>query len=74
MVELNYNLSSYMNPLFRFFYILYSLKTKQLISFINKISSQTLLELSFYNDDRIKTKLKGTSSVNYRKHTFNKIT
>ncbi|WP_369890910.1 IS3 family transposase, partial [Jeotgalicoccus halotolerans] len=26
-----------------------------------------------YNNDRIKTKLKGMSPVNYRKHTFNKI-
>lgn len=29
--------------------------------------------IDFYNNDRIKTKLKGMSPVNYRKHTFNKI-
>lgn len=29
--------------------------------------------INFYNNDRIKTKLKGMSPVNYRKHTFNKI-
>ncbi|CEA01981.1 Integrase core domain protein [Jeotgalicoccus saudimassiliensis] len=29
--------------------------------------------IAFYNNDRIKTKLKGMSPVNYRRHTFNKI-
>ncbi|WP_408005386.1 IS3 family transposase [Salinicoccus sediminis] len=29
--------------------------------------------MDFYNHDRIKTKLKGMSPMNYRRHTFNKM-